>query len=107
MKETQARRALAETRLSKKPETRRRMTDEEIKGFVTELGAVMQALTEAGPAGKAEVYGRLGLTLTYHPHEKRVAAEARPASIMYVGACPREDCTKKLSCPAFSGQGIL
>jgi site-specific DNA recombinase len=91
MKETQARRALAETRLRRKPETRRRVTDEEIASFVTELGAVMQALDEADPAGRAEVYGRLGLTLTYHPNEKRVAAEARPASIMYVGACPRGD----------------
>jgi site-specific DNA recombinase len=54
------------------------MTEEEIASFVTELGAVIQALNEAGPADKAEVYGRLGLALTYHPHEKRVAAEARP-----------------------------
>ncbi len=57
----------------------------------------MQALNEAGPADKAEVYSRLGLTLTYYPSypsEKRVAPEARPASIMYVGACPRGDCTK-------------
>jgi hypothetical protein len=36
----------------------------------------MQALKEADPADKAEVYGRLGVTLTYHPNEKRVAAEA-------------------------------
>jgi hypothetical protein len=42
----------------------------------------MQVLNEADPAGRAEVSGRLGLTLTYHPNEKRVAAEARPASIM-------------------------
>jgi site-specific DNA recombinase len=91
MKETQARRALAQARLSKKPETRRRMTDEEITSFVTEMGTVMQALNEADPADKAEVYGRLGLTLTYHPDEKRVAAQARPASIMYIGACPRGD----------------
>jgi hypothetical protein len=55
----------------------------------------MQALKEANPADKAKVYSRLGLTLTYYPSEKRVAAKARPASIMYVGACPRGDCTKK------------
>jgi hypothetical protein len=51
----------------------------------------MQALKDAKPADKAEVYRRIGLTLTYHPQEKRVAAEARPNSIMYVGACPRTD----------------
>jgi hypothetical protein len=42
----------------------------------------------ADPADKAEVCSRLGLTLTYHPQDKRVIAEARPATIMYVGKCP-------------------
>ena len=90
MKETQAKRALAEARL-KKPVRRRRMTQEEIMDLVTELGGLMQALKGADPADKAEIYRRIGLTLTYHPQEKRVAAEARPNSIMYVGACPRGD----------------
>jgi len=40
-------------------------------------------------ADKAEVYSRLGLTLTYHPQDNRVLAEARPETIMYVGKCPR------------------
>jgi hypothetical protein len=57
--------------------------------LVTELGGLMQALKGADPADKAEIYRRIGLTLTYHPQEKRVAAEARPETIMYVGACPR------------------
>jgi DNA invertase Pin-like site-specific DNA recombinase len=92
MKETQARRALAEARLSQPAaRERRRMTEDEITALVTEIGAIMEALKDADPADKAEVYGRLGLTLIYHPNEKRVAAEARPASIMYVGACPRGD----------------
>jgi hypothetical protein len=68
MKETQARRALAEARL-KTPAARRRMTQEEITSLVTGVGEIMQALNEADPADKAEVYGRLGLTLTYHPSE--------------------------------------
>ncbi|MCW2897619.1 MAG: Recombinase, partial [Actinomycetia bacterium] len=88
MKEVQARRALAEARL-KTPAPRRHMTQEEITSLVTEVGGIMQALNEADPADKAEVYGRLGLTLTYHPSEKRVQAEARLVSIMYVGECPR------------------
>ncbi len=91
MKETQARRALAEARLTKPAEQPRRMTQEEITSLVTEVGVIMQALEEADPADKAEVYSRLGVTLTYHPNEKRVAAEVRPGSIMYVGACPRGD----------------
>jgi site-specific DNA recombinase len=89
MKEIQARRALAEARLSKPTGQRRRMTEEEITNLVTEVEEIMEALKEANPADKAELYSRLRVTLTYHPNEKRVAAEARPASIMYVGACPR------------------
>jgi hypothetical protein len=59
------------------------MTDEEIMNLVTELGGIMEALKDADPADKAEICRRIGLTLTYHPQEKRVAAEARPNSIMY------------------------
>jgi len=69
MKETQALRALAEARL-KKPAARRRMTEEEITGLVTEMGAIVRALEDADPADKAEIYQRLGLTLTYHPQQK-------------------------------------
>ena len=53
----QVRRALAEARI-KTPAARRRMTQEEITSFVTEVGGIMQALNEADPADKAEVYGR-------------------------------------------------
>ena len=51
----------------------------------------MTVLGEVDPADKAEVYQQLGLTLTYDPAVKRVKAEARPESIMYVGKCPRGD----------------
>jgi site-specific DNA recombinase len=87
MKDTQARRDLAEAR-PKKPARRGRMTPEEIMNLVTEQGGIMQALKDADPADKAGLYRRIGLTLTYHPQEKRVAAEARPNSIMYAGAAP-------------------
>jgi hypothetical protein len=86
--ETQAKRAAAESRL-KKPTGRRRMTSDEIINLVKALGDAIQVLRDADPADKAEVYSRLGLTLTHHPQDKRVKAEARPNSIMYVGACPR------------------
>jgi hypothetical protein len=49
------------------------------------------SLKDADSADNAEVYGRLGLTLIYHPQDKRVGAETRPNSIRYVGACPRSD----------------
>jgi site-specific DNA recombinase len=91
MKETQAKRALAEARLNKPKATRRRLTEEEITDLVKNVDSIMQALKAADRADKADLYSRLQVTLKYHPNEKRVAAEARPASIMYVGACPRGD----------------
>lgn len=64
------------------------MIRDEVTNLVTALGDMMQVLKDADPADKTEIYSRLGLTLTY-PNEKRVVTEARPASVMYVGACPR------------------
>ena len=93
MKETQAKKAAAEARLKKPADGRRRMTREEITDLVTSLGAIIQVLRNADPADKAEVYQRLGMTLTYHPKDKRVKAEMRSNSSMYLGACPRPDWT--------------
>ena len=90
MSETQARRAVAEARI-RKPAGHRRMTRDEITSLVTDLGDVMRVLRDADPADKAEVYGRLGLTLTYYPGGKRVKAEVRPNSGVYVRKCPRGD----------------
>ena len=92
--ETQARRAVAEARL-RKPTGRRRMTRDEITSLVTALEDAMQVLRDADPADKAEVYSRLGLTLTYHPQKRLVAAKFCPEKFMYVGKCPRTVCTKQ------------
>jgi site-specific DNA recombinase len=70
MKETQAKRAAAEARLTK-PAGHRRMTRDEITSLVQEIGDLMQVIKDADPADKAEIYSQLGLTLTYHPNEKR------------------------------------
>lgn len=93
IKETQARRAVAEARI-KKPMGRRRMTTEEITSLVTALGDLMHVLEVADPADKAEVYSRLGLTLTYHPEDRRMEVEMRPNLGVYVRKCPRGECTK-------------
>jgi hypothetical protein len=61
------------------------MTRDEITSLVQSIGDIMQAIKDADPADKAEIYSQLGLTLTYHPNEKRVVAEARPASITQWG----------------------
>ena len=67
------------------------MSRKEITSLVTALVDLMQVLRDADPADKTEVYSQLGLTLTYHPEDKRVIAEARQETIMYVGKCPRGD----------------
>jgi len=46
---------------------------------------VIRTAKDGDPAARAEVYRQLGLTLTYHPRERRVAAEAWPAP-PYAGA---------------------
>lgn len=67
MNETQAKHAAAEAR-PRKPTGRRRMTRDEITTLVKAIGDVMRVLKDADPADKVEVYGQLGLTLTYHPN---------------------------------------
>lgn len=61
MKETQAKRALAEARLSQPG--RRRMTRGEIATLVQAIGDLMQVIKDADPSDKAEIYGQLSLTL--------------------------------------------
>jgi hypothetical protein len=41
---------------------------------------VIQVLKDADPADRAEIYSRLGVTLTYHPKGKRVNAEVNSNS---------------------------
>jgi hypothetical protein len=48
---------------------------------VTAPGDLVLASRDADRADKADVYRRLDLTLTYHPKEKRVLAEAQPETI--------------------------
>jgi hypothetical protein len=59
VREAQAKRALAEARLNKKPEARRRMTEEEITDFVTGVDNIVQALKDADRADRADLYSRL------------------------------------------------
>ena len=53
-------------------------------------------LEDADLADKAEIYRRLGLTLTYYRGGRRIVAEAGPATGEHRGLlCPRTDFTKK------------
>ena len=90
MAEVQAQRAAAEARLGQG--TRRpRLTAEEITRIVSSLRDLISVLANADPADKAEIYGQLGLALTYRPGEQKVSAEAKPWEGMYVSKCPRGD----------------
>ncbi len=90
MAEVQAKRTLAEARLTKSPKPRR-MTREEIDAMVTALHDIISVLNEADPADKTEIYGQLGVRLMYQPGERIVIVQARPLDSMYVRTCPRGD----------------
>jgi site-specific DNA recombinase len=87
--ETQAHRAAAQARLS--PTSRpQRLTRDQITSIVSSMRDLITVLASADSADKADIYGQLGLELTYHPVERRVEVKARPAP-MYVRKCPRGD----------------
>ena len=67
------------------------MTAAEITSLVTAPGELMRVLQDADPADKAEVYSRLGLTLTYHPEDRRMEVEMRPNLGVYVRKRPRSE----------------
>jgi site-specific DNA recombinase len=52
------------------------MTRDQIASVVTALGDILAVLRDADPADKAEIYGQLGLRLTYQPGRRIVRAEA-------------------------------
>ena len=55
-----------------------RMTREQIRSLVRQLGDIVLVLRNADARDKAEIYAQLGLTLTYQHNEPRVVVEARP-----------------------------
>jgi site-specific DNA recombinase len=52
------------------------MTRKQIASVVTALGDILAVLRDADPADKVEIYGELGLRLTYQPGRRIVRAEA-------------------------------
>jgi hypothetical protein len=57
--------------------TRRRMTEAEISAIVDKLADIARILADADPDDKAEIFHKLGLTLTYQPGRQVVEAEVR------------------------------
>ena len=73
--ETQQQHTAAEARLRQAPK-QVHMRREQITDLIDQLGDKAQAVATADPARKADLYGKLGLHLTYHPTQQRVRAEA-------------------------------
>ena len=78
--DAQARRAEAE-RLLRSGNEPERMTKDKIEAIIATLGDVFATIRDAHPEDKAEIYGRLGVQLTYHPADKLVVVEARPPGL--------------------------
>jgi site-specific DNA recombinase len=78
--DAQARRAEAE-RLLRRSSEPERMTRDEIEAIIATLGGVFATIRDAHPEDKAEIYGRLGVQLTYHPAKKLVVVEACPPGL--------------------------
>ncbi len=50
------------------------MTRDQLADLVGKLGDIIAVLRDADPADRTELYQRLGLRLTYHPGEQKVAS---------------------------------
>ena len=92
--ETQARKLAADARLRAFTGTRatpQRMSKQEIAAIVETIGGLMDALSGATAADKAEIYVALGLHLTYNPSPRTVITRAEIGQTCTKGSCPRGD----------------
>ena len=74
---TTAERAEAERELANASRLER-LTREEISTIVDELGNLSAVVRTADPKSKADLYGRMGLRLTYRPDTRKVEAQIKP-----------------------------
>ncbi|GHE40257.1 hypothetical protein GCM10017673_48300 [Streptosporangium violaceochromogenes] len=89
--ETEAKRKVEQMRLDKLTSTiPKRLTEEEIAEMMIAIGDMRRALRDADPKDKAEVYGQLGLCLTYEPARNAVIAQAELRRSC-TKVCPRGD----------------
>ncbi len=72
-----AERLRAEAILRSRTSAPRRMTAQEIKIIVEQLGSLAAVIRDADPADKAEIYKGLSLTLTYQPTSDTIHAKAQ------------------------------
>ncbi|MFC4912296.1 recombinase family protein [Actinomadura gamaensis] len=86
--ETKADRQQAEAEL-RAIESRSAMSREQITAMLDDIGDVRAAIAEGDPEHKAAVYQRIGLTMVYHPGERKVRAEAHLSP--HSGGVPKPD----------------
>lgn len=82
--EIQARRVAAQVEIGKTG-GQGRMSEGAIAAIVSALGDLTRIVRDADPAGKAEIYTQLGLTLKYRPQKRLVEATVRPGPRMCKG----------------------
>jgi hypothetical protein len=73
--QAQKRRSAAQAQLRHTPR-QAHVTEDDIATLIDEITDYTQALATTDPARKADLYGKLGLHLTYHPAQQTVQAEA-------------------------------
>lgn len=80
------------------------MSTDDIAAIVTALGDLVTVVRQAELADKAEIYGQLGLTLTYQLERRLVEATIKP---LRLGADRRREPSAALvrSCPAHHHRG--
>jgi site-specific DNA recombinase len=90
--ETQASKLAADARLRAivgMSATPQRMSKQEIAAVVAAIRGLMDTLSGANAADKAEIYAGLGLHLTYNPGPRTVITRAEIGHICAKGSCPR------------------
>ena len=61
------------------------MSRDDIAAIVAALGDLARVVREADPADRADIYAKLGLTLTYQPGERLLEATIKPGLTMRKG----------------------
>lgn len=57
----------------------------ELRAFINGFGDVATVLESADPGSRADLYGTLGLRLTWHPDQRKVLVEAQPTRVLAGG----------------------
>jgi site-specific DNA recombinase len=70
--------AVARRTITNQCNTSNRLSKAQLYRLAGDFGGVREALTEADPADKAELYQRLRVTLTYDPGKHRIRVLATP-----------------------------